>query len=1068
MFTDIYAKVVDHQNKLNKLQSDNLLNSSKEIELRIEKYNSDGDNRINFGDFMRARTHLDHLAKDNPQWSVTEVTDIVIFQQAQTGIQNPEGTKSNWRKIRLGKTEQHVRKISILDQGEYTAIKSTVFPFRIAFSLEVTVSATQSQTQSRDRSRKSYTYKEGTEELFRVDTTIVTEQNGTQLTRTNYEIEIELLADIVFTDPALESRARSNIEIKLEWITSLLMRIVNETKLIYSHEELKLVTKAINQMLLKKSNVPEVYVSKRKINKPQDMTWNHLRSGTKEGIFQSLITEDDSNAPTNYTVTVKLDGVRMLVFFDERGIFLFNPFARIICKIHDQVIPELIGTILDAELILEPNETLSTAKLFEIYVFDCIFIGGTKVRDVRNFPHGERFKGVARAIKYNNRSNIWTTESNLFINAKVFYPFNNRESFYHANIQALAKVQIYKKGNLVNADLGHDGLIYTHTGLYLEEAQTDKGVREVSKNIRWKPPSQLTIDFLIRRIDQVPTMMIGKENARGKWTNTPFRGTFEYRLDPTAVVTSSTVRGMEVTIGEEQVGEFRYDFQNNRFYPIRLRTDKTEPNRFEAARDTWNLIQDPILPGIITSNIQGKKALKLMREFHGRVKATELAKIAKEVKTDDLPRLFDIGSSYGGDVKKWKFNNFRVFALEPDEERVKELKERVDKHKIGDRVDILQGRAENISGIMKKFRNLKFDSVDAVSMFHSLTFFYDYEESVNALLQLIMSVLRPGGVFICIAMDGDLIWREMGKSVQVELPGIKIRKLKDADGVYRRKVQVTLKTKDFNLRTGQTEFLVDFDHFISRFESNGFEVLDDRLLNSDVVLNDSELWWSQMTRLVKFRYVGIENKESENLNRLKSILMDARITMLGADVRQEFNVSDIGFGNYKLWTVGVYGDGSCFLHSILYCINLGYRKMSKEDRVKMVAGLRRDLSRLFTPETYENLSKGSIKELGSDASTFSYETLKANLLRYQYSFGAEFLEFVSNKLDINISIVWHNNGKIVPYKTASDIGTIYKEGRNTIVLFWQGGNHYQPVGRMQGESLEFVFEDTDQMSKSLR
>lgn len=1128
MFHDIHVDATARNNGLNVLAARyEGRNIHKEIEIRYSKYvTQPGDNGIRQPDLIALRKELDKMAADDPDgWTRDPVYDP------------KDPTHSNFDIVKL-KTNGF-RDILVDVQGEPTIIKmqkiavkpdndardyipdseNAKYPFRMAFSLEITDSNFNEvdQTESRQRNRISYIKKNAQGDLYRIDTTEVVETVGAVTRNIKFEVELEIIQPLVLGPyvPEVEQYQPSAMEVEIERISNFIICQLNNTRLLYSIIEMKSVQRFISAALTSKKEavVSDAYIPPGPINKPADMSWEDLFSGTAKSFFTDLNSNGDG--PVTYTVTVKLNGTRMLVYYSNFGVYLFNPMAGILSKISNHTIPELQETILDGELIMEGS--MVTCKVFKLYLFDCLFVWnhvGHQLVDIRGLNHYDpyeksRIKACDRISLRSNANEMWNNDLRLILYRKVFYPIHNRRTFYEGNTAALKSIDIFNPIDqriipIENPDqeVLSDGLIYTHNGPYLPLAQIGKkpppnpyfndarylcggqffakASQNSSKNRRWKPKSQLTIDFLIRNnAEGVAEMFVFCGGDRNAAPLVPFKGSRRYPILSTSVVTKNRVGDSSVTIEDGQIGEFQFDKVHLTFKPLRLRTDKVQPNDVITSLATWKLINDPIPRGILVGNIIGENILRLMRKFHDNEKLFAFHTIADEVaRGDRLPRLMDLGAGQGKDVYKWKHaghegRGFEVVALEPSATRVQKLAETVDAAGMDKRVNILQGDAKDTRNIKRIFDNLRLPKVDAVTMMHSLTFFFDVKESVTALIDTVKTVLNIGGVFFCMAMDGDVIYRELKGKKQVSVggtrsdrPAILINKVEHPSGraIFVRMIDA----KDESLKTGQHEYLVDFDYFITRLESEGFDLIEDRYLGSDSIMNDTELWWSQMTRIVKFRYVGIENRQSKRLDRLKEIMEDATyLSRAEVDKRIAFPQGKIKFTDANLCTIGVLGDGSCFLHAVLYAMNPGYRIMSNDQRVALVASLRKDLAKLFTKQIYDNLGFGAIAAVGQVDSNWSYNTLRAGLLNYTHWFGLEFLQYVSDQLNINIHLVWWRNDRLQVYKHAEDRSLLQINGRHSVILYWQGGSHFQPVGRLNGEQVSVIFRDDDRMIQAL-
>jgi hypothetical protein len=329
-------------------------------------------------------------------------------------------------------------------------------------------------------------------------------------------------------------------------------------------------------------------------------------------------------------------------------------------------------------------------------------------------------------------------------------------------------------------------------------------------------------------------------------------------------------------------------------------------------------------------------------------------------------------------------------------------------------------------------------------------------------------MMRKGGTFVCMALDGQAVDRVLGKHNQASVEGIKIQRSENNP----KEIFVKLATSDSSLAVGQKEYLVDFDHLIMSLEAEGFELINDNHLSAEVVLNDSELWWSQMTRYIEMRYIGFKTKPvaSKRVEELIK-LMRAAIPSKGLKYDEvfRFEPTQIGFkelegDNVKYWTVGVMGGGSCFLHAVLWSINKKYRdERSPERRFEMIQKIRFALSQNFTQHEYKSINNGNLAEFGRDIGIYSYKNIVSGLADYSHWFGLEFLTFVQNQLNVNIHIVWFLNGVIVPYKHAPDLKITYDKSRNNIILYWEGQSHFQPFGRsaLSNDDASFVFSSND-------
>jgi SAM-dependent methyltransferase len=656
-------------------------------------------------------------------------------------------------------------------------------------------------------------------------------------------------------------------------------------------------------------------------------------------------------------------------------------------------------------------------------------------------------------------------------------------------------------------------LIYTYAGPY----QTRSQGKLISKNKKWKPLNKLTIDFRIGVNAQGQKVLELMKYANGTYALEVFRGRRlsggAYELEGTEFIDTLRVKDnmgktQLITVERGQIVEFAWDNKIGRFYPTRIRYDKLDPNEVKhAGNDVWTLIGDPIQRGLLLNELRGNKVLDLMRKFTNRVKKQLLTELKKTILTKGganvgvggklvRPKIFDIGSGTGGDIEKWNDLQFDVICLEPSKANISEF-ENLAKIYNYSRYDLINGRGEDYEGIREVFERRGWPKVDAVTMMHSLTFFYDTGQTVENLIKTIKVVLKPQGRFVCLAMDGNLIHNQLGENNQLDIPkdtpAITIRRVNTPEGeaqgtpAYLTSRRVWIRMQAKMLQGGQYEYLVDFEDFIQRMERNGFELLRDTRLNAEAILSDTELWWIQMNRVVEFRYIGenkakpgVNNKVDERLASLQDMLMranqyynvnsqlpmDTKLQLHGT--QDDRNLAYL----YPLYTVGVLGDGSCLLHSAVYCVNVEYKTANVGDRTSTIACLRQNLVTLFDLDEYAKLGGGNIAALGGDMlringdPTYSYSSLRDVLQTYSNPLGQEFIEFISNKIDINIHIVWWRGNRLQLYRQAAN--TLFNPARHNIVIYWQGGSHFQPIGLERDDGrLSFVFLTDEPLIQSI-
>jgi hypothetical protein len=957
----------------------------------------------------------------------------------------------------------------------------------------------------RERTRLSFVYApEGVRtNSIRVDfTEVATDIDGKK--DTHYQVEIEAVGQFPPIEEDDDGRLILNpVQSKMDEIATLLYRYIYETPIVYSKAIRESLIGAINAQAVKQKGVLETgRILDSWINKPRPLERRDLSTGTIASMFP--VNPEDGSV---YKVTIKTDGRRVLACWHETGLYLCSlagVISRIMSWDSEEETPgsDLIGTILDCELIEEGFITEQTN--FNLYIFDCMFVRVQgQICDIREKPLETRLNMARFVVKQFNPVSLGSRMVVNFV-VKRFIDFVDRASFYEANKTALKMnmrggVELYKS----------DGLVFTDKGPYLRDDRLvcDCVARKCdkcssfnpSRNLKYKEVRNLTVDFLIKSDAKgrktINTTDNGEKFRRNGYR--PFTGDERFPIEATQFLDAIDVDGKMKALEEGQIVEMKWDNDPNdgqfKWIPVKVRNDRTSANKTNVAITNWNLIYNPISVGVLKGELKGRKVLQFMRQYHNRIKSEVLtyynneilARFQKEGRITDSttngrrPVLFDIGSGKGGDARKWTVTSFEVVAAEPDAEELKELSRRVIDAGISGRVNILNLKVQNTKTVVSKMRLVpNLQEADLVTSFFSMTLIFESAKSVEEFADTVKEIIAPNGVFVCIALDGKLVNRLLGDNQQLSVEGVKIqRKTK------RNEIMIRFPAADQRIAQGQSEFLVDFDFLITLMEKVGFELIKDLYLDSEVILNNSELFYSQLNRIIEMRYTGFkkETKRSERLDELDAIMKNieaankrnSRVPLpkvnefvqIDPQLCRELNAQ--GDTGRSWWvTIGVLGGGSCFLHAILWCIYKPYRDWTNDQRYEKVVRVRLELANNFTQAVYEEINNGNLKSFGDNAgSVYSYKSLREALSDYSYWFGLEFLTFVQDQLNINIHVLWIDKGILQFYRFAPDRAITFRPERNNILLFWEGRNHFQPVGRgLPGkQEASFVFESNDKI-----
>ena len=269
----------------------------------------------------------------------------------------------------------------------------------------------------------------------------------------------------------------------------------------------------------------------------------------------------------DYSVTLKADGERVFLFINDDGIYYIDSNMNV--HITDMnFIPSTGNTyILDCEMIKGSNNDVI------FLLFDIIVDNGKDIRGTLNLK--ERFDVLKKIHMEIEKTNTYSVELKEYI-----------FDFTHKDIQKLLENPLYK----------NDGLIFTPINVPYPKTKKWSGL------YKWKPANLNSIDFYsVKKGNDwylhVQTFEDGKYDTTLFDTsklckNSPLEGEFTYKttfsdLDPTTNKPYQTNTVIEYSWSKEQ----------NKFYPLRTRWDKTltkKGNFSTVACDIWYNIHNPI------------------------------------------------------------------------------------------------------------------------------------------------------------------------------------------------------------------------------------------------------------------------------------------------------------------------------------------------------------------------------------------------------------------------------------------------------------------------------------------
>ena len=198
---------------------------------------------------------------------------------------------------------------------------------------------------------------------------------------------------------------------------------------------------------------------------------------------------------SEYTVTEKADGERLLMFIDDKNnVYLINNTYNVI-DTGITTTNELKNTLIDGEYISCNNRTDNSSKgLFA--AFDIYYYGGEKIT----------------SLPLIDNDNKIDTRYKFLLKTSKLMKFND------TSIEYIVKEHLYSKDILKDCDTilsgdkyypyDIDGLIFTPAKLALYSYYSNK-VMKLTENVKWdrvfkwKPPEQNTIDFLAKYLRNI-------------------------------------------------------------------------------------------------------------------------------------------------------------------------------------------------------------------------------------------------------------------------------------------------------------------------------------------------------------------------------------------------------------------------------------------------------------------------------------------------------------------------------------------------------------------------------------
>lgn len=653
----------------------------------VKKGKMEFSSHVPYAAFDRLRTHLEKTQSVKPNYST-------VLLYAEDIRQIIQGDKKVW---------EHKSRTFLHDFLEYG--------IRLSKSKESKPASIPKDIPSKRRSRARWTYDFPN---YRVDMT---------------EVSTEILASSPEAPEARNTGAAVTYEVEVEskngkqigGYVATFFEILHDTKMVYTEAtRVNMVTQVSGSLGVqvdsfeKPPTINHGILTEARNLKKADLVWGGLLGGS-----------------TNFTVTHKTDGVRKLLIFHRTGVWLAYPPYEY----------NLISEALTDTISVFDGELVATDSSSRFFIFDCLVCEPQSSNTTRENTHLSRLSDAKKffSSKFPGSGDI--TIGGYQIIQKDFWAINSVDEFF----------SIMRDRFLAIPSLGYtqDGFVFTPIkapyALWPTGRLPPIKERVLTQHLdicKWKPNSQLTIDFMYRN------GTLYSWNSKTK-DYEEFLGANYLPYTGEADMSSFKERNIPF---ENRVVEFGWDADNNRFLPARLRGDKAKPNRVEVAIDNWKTIHDPLTQ----ATLQGV-SLDLMRRYHNRIKTDLFSGLLKG------STLLDIGSGVGGDVRKWATfksndNRLQYVAVEPDQDKLEELKRRIILANLDKKVRILQAGGEDTQQLSAAVQSVSSDGkVDVIALMFSLTFFWRDEATLKQLVTTIDTLLAPGGQVIFITFDGDAV-----------------------------------------------------------------------------------------------------------------------------------------------------------------------------------------------------------------------------------------------------------------------------------------------------------------------
>jgi hypothetical protein len=421
---------------------------------------------------------------------------------------------------------------------------------------------------------------------------------------------------------------------------------------------------------------------------PQPVTLE-LKDITTDGLPVNTILND-------YTVTEKADGERYLLFVNKDGeSFLINNKMEVFAL--SVQLNNVRDCIFDGEYITRDAEgrKIRIFAMFDVYYYDGV--DTMRLPLVSDIEDSRVKKMDTFCSKFKDRFS-----KEILIHTKKFY--KGADIFKEVR-------DVLNKVNSGSYIYRIDGLIFTPQhlpvgGLYKGKNPEPQG--PWMKALKWKPPSENTIDMQVKENGSSSLTVVGSKMMKvynlfigykpSQWEpikpriflEKKLRQDTRYTIIPFAPSTvldrnismfygDMDAHGVTKCLNGDEISnncivEFAYIDDTSlsfplRWKPLRVRKDKVSPNDFSTAMNVWRSIEMPVTEDMISGNVKtlmkdlpeedvyykrfisrDQFASRNMMDFHNYWNKYRFL-LSKYVQPGNT--LFDIACGQGGDLKRW-------------------------------------------------------------------------------------------------------------------------------------------------------------------------------------------------------------------------------------------------------------------------------------------------------------------------------------------------------------------------------------------------------------------------------